>query len=179
MPILTGGNVIDGTEPVAISGSGAPAAGTAEVQTLTIGGTPTGGTFKLRHGGFVTAAITWSATNGTLVANIDAALEALPSIGASGVVVGVGTLSSGIGDASITFANKREETTLAVAANNLTGSSPTLAIAKTTPGVNPSGAGAGGSVPKGGTYMDLSTGISYANTGTALAPTWTKIGTQT
>jgi len=179
MPILTGGTFIVGSEPVEISGSGAPAAGTAEVQTLTIGGTPTGGTFKLKHGPFVTAAITWTATDATLVSNIDTALEALPSIGTGGVVVADVTLTSGIGDASITFANKRAEDLITVHSNSLTGTSPTLAVVETTPGVDPTGSGPGGNVPPGGTYTDTSTGIIYVNTGTALAPTWTKVGTQT
>lgn len=179
MPILNGGNVIDGAELPEISGSGAPAAGTAEVQTLTIGGTPTGGSFRLKHGAFVTAAIDWTATDATLVSRIDAALEALPSIGTGGVVVADVTLTSGIGDASITFAQKRAEDLIAVHSNALTGTNPTVAVVETTPGVDPTGSGTGGNVPKGGQYTDTATGIVYVNTGTALAPTWTKVGTQT
>lgn len=178
MPILTGGNVIDGGEPVEISGAGAPVAGTAEVNTLTIGGTPTGGTFRLAHEGFTTGPIAWSATNATLIANIDAALEALPSIGTGGVVTAVGSMTAGIGTATITFATKRAHGTISVAGNSLTGTSPTLAVAKTTPGVDPTGTGAGGSVPPGGTYTDVTAGKVYINTGTAAAPTWTVVGAQ-
>ena len=68
-----------------LSNAGAPSAGTDEVQTITFGGTPTGGTFKLKFGSFTTAAISWSATNNTLRDNVDAALEALPNIGTGGV----------------------------------------------------------------------------------------------
>ena len=39
MAVITGGNVIEGTYR-GITSAGAPAAGTNEVQTLTIGGTP-------------------------------------------------------------------------------------------------------------------------------------------
>ena len=53
-------------------GPGAPAAGTNEVQTLTIGGTPTSGDFRLGVRGYSTADIAWSATNATLLANINA-----------------------------------------------------------------------------------------------------------
>ena len=77
--------------------------GTNEVQTLTFGGTPTGGTFTLTFDGYTTAPISWSSTNATLVANIDAALEALPNIGAGGVTVAVGTMTNGIGTITVTF----------------------------------------------------------------------------
>jgi hypothetical protein len=85
------------------SSAGAPSAGTNEVQTITIGGTPDGGTFKLAFGGFRTAAIPWSATNNTLRDNVDAALEALPSIGTGGVATAVGTMTAGIGTLTVTF----------------------------------------------------------------------------
>src|SRR5436190_23792973 len=90
-------NVIEGAFGVVASSAGAPGAGTSEVQTLTIGGTPTGGTFKIAFDGFTTAAITWSATNATLLANIQAALDALPNVGTNGLVAAAGTLTAGIG----------------------------------------------------------------------------------
>lgn len=161
-----------------ITNAGAPSAGTSAVQTLTIGGTPTGGTFKLRYEGRTTAAITWTATDATLVSNIDAALEALPGIGTGGVTAAAGTLTDGIGTVTLTFAGdhaKKLVEVITVAANNLTGTNPTLAIANTTPGVNATGLGA----PKGAKLIDTTNGIDYINTGTAAAPTWTKTGTQT
>jgi hypothetical protein len=179
MPILTGGTVLGGGSPTEISGAGVPAAGTASVQTLTIGGTPTGGTFRLSHGPFTTADITWTAVDATLVAAIDSALEALPSIGTGGVAAADVTLTAGIGDVSLTFATKGEQPVVAVASNDLTGTAPTVAVVNTTPGVNPSGTGTGGRVPVGGRYTDTTAGKVYVNTGTALAPTWTVVGTQT
>ena len=155
--------------------AGAPVAGTDEVQTLTIDAT--GGTFKLRHEGFVTAAISWSATNATLVANLDAALEALPSIGTGGITCAVGTMTAGVGTITMTFAGnhgKKACTMIAVETNSLTGTA-TLSIAETTPGVDATGRGAG----KGRQLIDTTNGIVYVNTGTASAPTWTKVGTQT
>lgn len=158
--------------------AGAPVAGTDEVQTVTFGGTPTGGTFKLAFEGFTTAAITWSATNATLVANVDAALEALPSIGTGGITTAVGTMTAGIGTLTLTFAGNRGKqaigSVIAVASNSLTGTAPTIGIAETTPGVNASKRGA----RKGATLIDTENGIHYTNTGTRLAPTWTKTGTQ-
>ena len=50
--------VIAGTRGRILENAGAPGAGTDEVQTLTIGGTPTSGTFTLSFQGAVTAPIT-------------------------------------------------------------------------------------------------------------------------
>jgi hypothetical protein len=169
--------IIEGAVQRPITSAGVPSAGTNEVQTLTIGGTPSGGTFKLAFDGFTTAAITWTATDATLVADIDAALEALPNIGTGGVTTAAGTLSSGIGTVTITFGGnlaKKAVNTITVANNNLTGTAPTLAVAETTPGVDATGRGAG----KGALAIDTTNGKLYINTGTALAPTWTVVGSQ-
>lgn len=158
--------------------AGAPGAGTDEVQTLTIGGTPTGGTFKLKFKSFTTAAITWSATNATLISNIDTALGALSSIGgAANITTAEGSLTAGIGTITLTFVaaeGKKAQPLITVANNSLTGTDPTLAIAETTPGVSAFGRGSA----KGAIATDTTNGIAYVNTGTAAAPTWTKIGTQ-
>jgi hypothetical protein len=37
----------------------------------------------------------------------------------------------------------------------------------------------GRGAPTGAGLIDTTNGIQYINTGTALAPTWTKVGTQT
>ena len=157
--------------------AGAPSAGTDEVQTLTIGGTPTGGTFKLRYQGRTTAAITWSATNATLISNIDAALEALPTIGTGGVTVADVDLAAGIGSVTLTFVGNHAKTAHAlvtVVSNALTGTAPTVAVTETTAGVDATHRGA----PKGALLTDTTNGILYINTGTVYAPTWTKVGTQ-
>ena len=154
---------------------GAPSNGVDEVQTLTIGGTPTGGTFKLGFGGEVTADITWSATNNTLVANIDAALEALSNIGANEVTTAVGTMTAGIGTITITFAGnlgKLNVPTITVEDNSLTGTLPTAAMAVTTPGVTATARGAA----LGETVMDTASGKTYINNGSTTAPRWIEIG---
>lgn len=156
---------------------GVPGAGTSEVQTLTIGGTPTGGTFKLTFDGHTTAPITWSGTNATLIANIDAALEALPNIGASGVAVAEGTITDGIGTLTITFGGnlaKLAVPTITVANNSLTGTNPTVAVAESTPGVTATHRGAA----LGALCIDKTNKKLYINTGTALNPTWTVVGSQ-
>jgi hypothetical protein len=158
-------------------GAGVPAGGTDEVQTITFGGTWLAGeTFKLSFNGFTTAAIAWSATNNTLRDNVDTALEALPTIGTGGVVTAVGTMTAGIGTLTVTFATnlaKKAVNTIGVANNG--SASGTLAVAETTPGVDAAFRGAA----IGATYQDTTNGKLYVNTGTAIAPVWTVVGTQT
>ena len=159
--------------------SGVPSAGTNEVQTLTIGGTPSGGTFKLKFEGHTTGAITWSSTNATLLSNINAALDALPNLAASAVVATAGSLTAGVGTVTLTFSgapvNRKAVGLMTVADNSLTGTSPTLAIAETTPGVSATERDA----PTGALYVNSATGVVYTNTSTtAGAPTWTVAGSQ-
>jgi hypothetical protein len=160
------------------SSAGAPTAGTAEVQTITFGGTPTGGTFRLGFRGQTTAPISWSATNATLVSNIDTALEALSTIGSGNVTTAVGTMTAGIGTITVTFAGtlaKKAVPTITVVSNDLTGTAPTLAVAETTPGVDATGVRA----PVGARLTDTTNGKAYINTGTADVPVWTLVGSQT
>jgi hypothetical protein len=176
MPVITGGQVVEGG--YRYHTSAAPVAGTNEVQTLTIGGTPTGGTFRLSFEGRRTGAITWSATNATLLANMNAAMDA--AWGAGAVVAAAGTLTAGIGTVTLTFgANyaKRAVGMISVFSNALTGTAPTLAIAETTPGVD---ATARGAAPGALLIRDDAGQVRvYINTGTALEPTWTVVGAQT
>jgi hypothetical protein len=157
--------------------AGAPSAGTDEVQTLTFGGTwLAGDTFVLSYQNVPTAAIAWSATNATLVANIDAALGALADIGgAANVTTAAGTMTSGIGTITLTFAaalGKLDVPTVAV--GTLTTAAGTLANAVTTPGVTATGKG----LPPGALVVDTTNAKAYINTGTAAAPTWTVVGAQ-
>jgi hypothetical protein len=166
--------IIEGTSAVMQPFAGTPGAGTDEVQTLTIDAT--GGTFTLVFDGQTTAPITWSATNNTLRDRVDAALEALTNIGTGGVTTAVGTMTAGVGTLTITFAGnltKKAVNTITVGTNSLTGTA-TLSIAETTPGVDADFRGAG----KGAVVTDTTNGKLYINTGTALAPTWTVVGSQ-
>jgi hypothetical protein len=177
MPTITGNHVAEGTI-LTIPVAGTPTNGTSEIHTLTIGGTPTGGTFKLAFLGSITAAITWSSTDATLIANIQAALRALPTIGTAGVTVAAGTGTSGIGTYTITFGGNLAKLLLigviTVDTNSMTGTSPTVAVAQTTPGVTATRRGA----PKG-SIVTSDDGKLYAQTATTpLAPTWTVVGTQ-
>lgn len=151
--------------------AGAPSAGTSEIQTLTIGGTPTAGTFTISFDGFTTSAITWSATNATLLANINTALNALPNLEDGEVVAAAGSLTAGIGTITLTFSGNRAKlaVNLMVATSSLTGTSPTAVITETTAGVTATGRGAA----KGRLLIDETNATLYQNTGTALSPTWT------
>lgn len=168
--------IIEGAIGAPLQSAGVPGAGTSEVQTLTIGGTPDGGTFTLTFEGFTTAAITWTATDATLVAAIDAALEALPNIGTGGVVAADTTLTSGIGDVTITFGGNlaKKAVGLITATSSLTGTAPTVAVVETTPGVDAFARGAA----RGTLVTDTTNGKLYINSGTALSPTWTVVGSQ-
>jgi hypothetical protein len=157
--------------------AGTPGSGADEVQTITFSGTITGGTFTLTFQSGQTAPITWSAVNATLIAAIDAALEALPNVGAGQVTTAVGTMTAGIGTATVTFTGTlaKKDVGLMTAGISLTGTGVGLAIATTTPGSAPGGIGA----PKGALLSDTTNGILYIQTGTSASPTWTKVGTQT
>jgi hypothetical protein len=151
----------------------APVAGTNEVQTITIGGTPTAGSFQLTFKGQTTAAITWSATNNTLRDRVDAALEALTTIGADNVTTAVGTMTSGVGTLTVTFVSAlgKKDMPLMTVRSALTGTSPTIAVTTTTPGVNATLRGAA----PGALAIRTDTPLVYVNTGTAIAPTWTLV----
>ena len=109
----------------AYAGTGVIADGkTAEVQTVTIGGGPTGGTFTLTIDGKTTAAIAYNAS----AATVAAALNKL-----NGVNVGV-TLASNV--YTITFREPVGNVNQLTATSSLTGgTSPSVTPATTVPGV--------------------------------------------
>ena len=113
----------------------------------------------------------------SLVASIDAALEALPNIGTGGVATAVGTATAGIGTFTVTFSGAnlaKRAVNLMTSASSLTGTLPTLAVTETTPGVNATALG----IAAGGLLIDTTNKKLYINTGTPAAPTWTVVGSQ-
>lgn len=160
--------------------AGVPTNGTSAIQTLTFGATITGGTFTLTYAGATTAAITWSSTNATLVANIDAALEALSTLaGGSSVTTAAGTISSGAnGTVTVTMAGNYANllvTAIGVGTNSMTGSAHTLTAAISTAGVTADGR----SAPIGSLCIDSTNSNLYQNRGIALNPAWTMVGSKT
>lgn len=154
--------------------AGVPSNGTSEIDTLTIAASTSGGSFTITvAGGRTTRAVAWTATDATLVANVDAALEELPQIGTAGVTTAAGTLSSGIGTITITFIGKnakRDMPALTITSSLTGGAAGTLTT--TTAGVEATYRDAA----KGQLLVDSSTPDLYINdSGTAGAPTWTKV----
>lgn len=102
-------------------------AGANEVQTLTISGTPTGGTYTLRYKGVSTAPLAHNA----LAAAIQTALQGLSSVGAGNLLV------SGTGPFVITAAGAfagQELERIQVTHALTGGTTPSAAIVKTTKG---------------------------------------------
>lgn len=138
---LTAGTHYDSTTKVVPSGlavtfdSGTgmfkPFAGVNEVQTVTITGTPTGGTFTLTLDGETTAAIAYNAT----AAAVQSALEALSNVAAGDLTVS----GSAGGPYTVTFAGAYSATNvpaLTASGASLTGgTSPGVTIATPTAGV--------------------------------------------
>jgi hypothetical protein len=104
----------------------------AAVETLSVSGTPTGGGFTLSFGSQSTASIPFNAT----AAQVQTALTALGSIGASGVVCAGGPLPGTA--VTITFAGPLAvgpQPLIGIPNNTLTGgTTPAPSVAMTTPG---------------------------------------------
>jgi hypothetical protein len=145
------------------STAGAPTNGTNEVQTVTITGTPAGGTWKLAYRGQATSALAHNISG----ANLQIALRALGLIGADGVSV------SGNGPYVVTFQGRLGKLAvplLTLHTNSLTGgTSPTVTIVETTPGVTATARTAA----TGAVLVRSDTGAVYVNqSATSLAPNW-------
>lgn len=115
-------------------------AGTDEVQTVTISGAPTAGTFTLSYGGQTTAALEFNST----AAEVQTALGALSTIGAANISVtstnaGGGTAAGG--PYVVTFIGSLGDSSTITAitgTSSLTGgTSPTVTAAVTTAGAGP------------------------------------------
>ena len=101
--------------------------GTDEVQTISKTGTVTGGNWTFTFNGATTANIAWNAA----AATVQAAIEALSTVGTGNVVV------TGTGPWVLTFSEKLAGTYQnigSVTNVSLTGTTPGIAIAKTTSG---------------------------------------------
>ena len=167
--------IIEGVTAEILNHAGVPSAGTDEVQTLTIDAS--GGTFKLAFEGFITSAISWSATNNTLVSNIDTALEAIASVGTGNVTTAVHNMTAGIGTISLTLAGNllSKAVTAPTVTSSLTGSTPTLTVTQAVAGVDATFRGC----PVGTQVLNTLTGDVYINTSTTLTPTWVDAGNLT
>jgi hypothetical protein len=114
------------------TGEGVLTAGTAEVQTVTITGDPTGGFFRLTFDGELTEPIAFNAT----AADVQAALVALPNLDAGEV-----TVTGGPGPATpytVTFVAADGNVPQMTGTPNFTGGvAPDVGVVTATPGVAP------------------------------------------
>ena len=102
------------------------------LQSITITGSPTGGTFVLRFGGQNTSALNWNATS----SQVQTALQALSSIGAGNALVIGGPGPGSAFQVQFTSAlGQASQSLITLQTNSLTGgSSPTVAIANVQSG---------------------------------------------
>lgn len=121
-----------GGEPAADVAPAQPVCGSSEVQTVTVTGTPTGGTFTLTYEDQTTAGIAFDA----VAADVVTALEALSNIGA-GNVTGTGGPLPGAA-VVITFAGDLAGTDVALmtadASGLIGGTDPDVTVSATTEG---------------------------------------------
>lgn len=118
------------------SASSTNVAGTSEVQTITITGTPTGGTFTLSYRGQTTSALAYNAA----AAAIQSALVGLTTIGAGNVTCAGGPLPGT--PVTVTFGGTlaASDPPMLVATSSLTGgTAPAIAVTASTPGKPPVG----------------------------------------
>ena len=114
--------------------TGISKAGGSETQTLTIGGTATGGTFTLSFNGFTTQPpLAYNVT----ASAVDSALEALPSVGTGNVTCGGGPFPGTPITVQFTGALANRNQPMIITASSLTGTAPTLTATQTVAG-NPS-----------------------------------------
>lgn len=115
-----------------LQGAAVPAAGTDEVQTVTVTGSPTGGTYTLTFNSQTTSGIAYNAA----AADVQAALEALSNV-APGDVACTGGPHPGT-PVVVTFGGAYDGTDVpqmtASAAGLTGGTSPAVTVSTTTPG---------------------------------------------
>jgi hypothetical protein len=111
-------------------GSGPLSTGTPEVQTVTITGVPTGGTFTLTYSGQTTAGIAFNAT----AATVRLALEALSNLAPGDVAVS----GAAGGPYTVTFSPPENVPQMTASGAGLTGgTAPAVNVTTGTPGVDP------------------------------------------
>lgn len=102
-----------------------------DVQTISITGTPTGGTFTISFNGYTTSAIAYNAT----AAVVQAALEALPNIGSGNVACTGGALPGTAVVATFQGTLAGQPQPVMTTTDSLTGgTTPASAVAHTTTG---------------------------------------------
>ena len=156
---------IEGSKSLPLESEGVPTNGVSHVDSVNV--SASSGTYVLSFQGFRTTPLAFNA-NG---AAIQAAMEALPSIGAGNISV-VGNQPS---TAQMTFQGslaRKSLPALIVDRNDTDGSILQQIL---TPGSDGFRRGSG----EGALVIDVTNAKSYINTGTEFVPAWTVVGTQT
>jgi len=164
--------IIEGTTSDPLLHSGAPSNGTDEVQTITYGSASASGAFVLAFEGYRTTSLAWNAA----AVVVEAALRALPSIGALGCSVTLAGAPTNVYQVTFDAGNmlKRNVALLSVYSSTVAEAGAalvTLTVAVGTPGVDATGIGSA----VGKVLLRTDNGAQYYNTGTALAPIWTPL----
>jgi hypothetical protein len=167
--------IIEGTTSDPLLHSGAPSNGVDEVQLITYTATigtnvPDSGTFTISFDGYTTTAIAYDATD----AVVQAALRALPSIGALGVSVTVAAGPPRVYTVTFDGGNmlKRAWPLMTTTSSMLQVAAPvTAVVTENVAGVSATGLGSA----VGKVLLRTDNGAQYYNTGTALAPVWTPL----
>lgn len=158
-----------------LTNPGPPQDGVSQQDTLNLDATS--GTFSLKGGGFPTTPITWASNNVTLLASINAAIRALPTVGGTAITATAGTLTNGVGTVLLTMSGSLAVQALpgffTVANNSLLGNAVcTIGSPSTTPGVDATARGAA----KATLLVDTINGVLYQNQGTPPSTAWVKVG---
>jgi hypothetical protein len=106
------------------SGNGPSDGGTREVQTVTITGAPTGGTFTLHQGAAATGPIAWNASAATVQAAL--VLDA-----------GLNVAVTGSGPYTVTFQTPGNVAAMTAVSSLTGGTTPGVTVTTATPGVTP------------------------------------------
>lgn len=139
-----------------------------EIQTLTITGSPTGGSFTLTYDGQTTDSISFDAT----AADVQAALEALSNIGPGNVICDGGPLPDN--EVTIEFVRDlgQQSLSLITSTDSLTGGTdPATSIVETVAGMDLLGtytddAGSGGRIAENSAVIELTPAATASETAT-------------
>jgi hypothetical protein len=168
------GGDLSGTYPNPLFGAGIDRVdGVNEVRTLTIAGSPTGGSFTITYNGFTTSALAFNST----AAQVAAALVLLPSIGSGGVACAGGPLPGTPITIERTgpWAAQTSPSTFTTT-NSLTGgTAPTVTIVTTTPAVPFAPDQNATQIGAAGVYLAVGDAIKMGNgAGTSWVPVLTR-----
>jgi hypothetical protein len=159
--------VIEGTWGI-LGHAGVPNIGADEVQTVTLGAVPAAGQFRIAFMGFRTGLLAFNAA----AAVVEAALEALPTIGVGNIVVGLIaqqytlTFQGDLAKLALPLVSIEDNTVVDGGAVPVV-----ITPAESVAGVTADGRG----IRLGGFLLDITAGTLYQNKGTQLEPVWDRI----